>query len=152
MKASWLPGIFIVLAFIIFGVLVFSMNTKTAVQTTLSVEVTGLRNNTGNVFVCLYTASPFTNRANIAEYCKTGIINGKAATEFRNIPFRDYAVLVFHDENLNNNHDVSADNVPLEGIGLSNSFEKAANMPDFEQTKFYFGQAKQQVMVKMLYW
>jgi ABC-type xylose transport system permease subunit/uncharacterized protein (DUF2141 family) len=72
---------------------------------------------------------------------------------FRNIEYGEYAVMVLHDENNNNNWDTKSNGTPEEGYGVSNydplSIKGAQFM--FGKIKFEFNKHEQVVEIKMNY-
>lgn len=155
-NASWFPGILIALALILFALCAFfpkqTDTTKDTNTGKLTVRVTGLRNDKGNVIVCLYKAGPFTNRGNIADVRELSITGDTVTAVFAGIPFREYAVFAMHDENKNRNPDVSADNIPIEGMGISNTVIVEAELLDFEKAKFDFNGKSRELTIPLEYW
>ncbi len=160
-NAPWFPGILIILALIIFCLSVFLNKNQshayreepTNALGTLTVKVEGLRNDKGNVIFCLYIAPPFTDQGNIAKAHVTDIVEGKAKAVFSNIPLRDYAVFVLHDENNNNYPDVDTkNNVLLEGLGFSNIKEPRQAIPEFDDAKFHLDQKTSEIQVSLFYY
>ena len=159
-NAPWFPGIFIILALIVFIMLVFfgkeqlfkSGEESMSAKGTLTVKVTGLRNNIGNVIFCLYIAPPFTDQGNITDVQVLSITDGKATAIFNDISSKDYALFVLHDENLNNYPDVDANNKLLEGIGFSNIMEARQAVPEFDEAKFYFDQDSKEIEIAVFYY
>jgi uncharacterized protein (DUF2141 family) len=153
--ASWFPGILIALALLLFALFAFSPkqadNPKNANTGTLKVRVTGFRNNTGNVIVCLYKAGPFTDRQNIVDVREMSITGDTVIATFAGVPFREYAVFAMHDENKNRIPDISADNISIEGMGISNTNIVPAELLDFEKAKFAFNGKSGELTVPLEY-
>lgn len=78
------------------------------------------------------------------------IVDGKTVFEFTNLPYGDYAVIVFHDKNANGDLDHSW-GMPSEPIGYSNdwSFSLFTGMPTFEKLKFNYSQQNNSITVKV---
>lgn len=71
----------------------------------------------------------------------------KAMLIFPSMQYGNYAVIVFHDENMNNDLDHNFLRLPSEPLGFSNGFKFSlfSGMPNFEKLRFAFGVgAKQQ--------
>ena len=70
------------------------------------------------------------------------IIDGKAEIRFPDLPYGDYALVVFHDENQNGRVDHNFFNFPSEPLGYSNgfSFGLTSGMPTFEKLRIHFNQ------------
>jgi uncharacterized protein (DUF2141 family) len=70
---------------------------------------------------------------------ESGEITGKVSEViFENVPFGDYAVAVFHDENNNEEMDTNFLGIPSEAYGFSNGAEGTFGPPDFDEAKFHF--------------
>lgn len=158
-NASWFPGIFIILALIIFSLSVFfdknqsnlSSEKPTYTLGTFTVKVEGLRNNKGNAIACLYTSPPF-NRENQAGFQLTNIVDGKAILLFNDIPSGDYVFFVFHDENANNILDFGKNIVSQEGVGFSNINKPLQVMPDFDEAKIHLDKGTSEIQVAVFYY
>lgn len=69
------------------------------------------------------------------------IDQGKATLVFPQMEYGNYAVIVFHDENGNNDLDHNLLRFPAEPLGYSNGFRFTlfSGMPKFEKLQFSFG-------------
>jgi uncharacterized protein (DUF2141 family) len=106
--------------------------------TTVSVDLTGLRNKTGLVFVCM-TAKP----AAFPNGCETDpnrrVASIKAADAgpliLRDVPPGRYAIALLHDENGNKKMDKTLF-LPKEGFGFSRDAPVRMAPPKFEAAAF----------------
>jgi uncharacterized protein (DUF2141 family) len=115
---------------------------------TLTVEITGLRNANGKVNLTLYRDSkPIETRVVMID---AGTL--RASTVFDTLPQGAYAVYVFHDENLNGKMDTNFVGMPVEGYGMSNNPKKRMGRPSFDETNFQMNQPKCAIEIKMIYW
>jgi uncharacterized protein (DUF2141 family) len=104
----------------------------------LTIEATNFKNDKGVATVHLFRAQddvpkkPFMKAMNI-------IANGKATITFPNIPFGDYAAILFQDENANGILDHKF-GLPNEPMGFSNQWRLSlfSGMPSFRKLKFKF--------------
>ena len=66
---------------------------------------------------------------------------GKATLVFARLPYADYAVTVFHDENGNGELDHNFLHMPAEPLGFSNGFSLSllSGLPSFEKLRFALG-------------
>ena len=71
------------------------------------------------------------------------IINGKATIVFKEIPYNEYAAILFQDQNSNGILDHSW-GMPAEPMGFSNGWELSlfSGMPSFSKLKFEFSEQK----------
>jgi uncharacterized protein (DUF2141 family) len=105
----------------------------------LSVKTYNLKNDEGYVLVKLFRESdkiptqPFLEK-------KEKIIKGAASFTFGNIPYNNYALIVCHDENSNENVDHNFLGIPSETLRFSNQwkFSLFSGMPTFNKLKFQF--------------
>ena len=100
-------------------------------QSSLTVEITGLENNKGQVIVNLLDS----NEKDLSDL-KTSIINKKSKVTFRNLKDGLYAVRFIHDENRNNEFDTNFIGIPKEGFGFSNNAIGRFGPLDFSEWLF----------------
>lgn len=97
----------------------------------LQIEVTNLRNNSGHVSMELL------NKNNVSIKGKTQAIKGnKCIIVFNDIKDGQYAIRYFHDENSNKELDMNFIGIPTEGIGFSNDAYGTFGPEDFEEWLF----------------
>jgi uncharacterized protein (DUF2141 family) len=108
----------------------------------LTVTVDGLRNNSGYVLLCLFSAK--TSNADEPLECAKGravrtskaIISGsQAVLRFDSLEDGVYAVTIIHDENGNGALDKNFLGIPSEGVGVSTN-PSVSGKPRFAQGKF----------------
>jgi uncharacterized protein (DUF2141 family) len=63
------------------------------------------------------------------------IENNKIMCKFENIPYGNYAVSIYNDENKNNKLDLSFFGIPKEDWGISNNVRHKMSSPDFEESQ-----------------
>ena len=66
------------------------------------------------------------------------IINGKAECAFEDLPFGEYVIKVFHDENGNRKLDKNLFGAPTEAYGFSNNARAIFGPPDYKKAAFKF--------------
>jgi uncharacterized protein (DUF2141 family) len=119
----------------------------------LTVKVSGLRNELGVVQFALYNKDgsiPDKDYEHYYKILKAEIINGAATVTFSNIPAGTYAVNVLHDENKDGKIDRGFV-LPTEGVGFSNYQSIGlTNKPNFSKASFAVN-ADKTVSVKMIY-
>lgn len=120
---------------------------------TLTVEVSGLRNNKGEVQFSLYNKDGTIPDKKQNQYFlkkRMEIKNGRATVSFENLPKGRYAISVFHDENNNGKIDKGM-LTPKEGVGLSNfKTINLFNLPNFKTASFNFS-GNMQKKIKTIY-
>lgn len=73
---------------------------------------------------------------------------GKATTEFKGLPYGEYAIKIFHDENDNEELDIGWMG-PEERYGFSNDARAMMGPPDWDDAKFSVDQPEQTVAIKV---
>ena len=76
---------------------------------------------------------------------------GKATLAFARLQHGNYAVIVFHDENGNNDLDHNFLRMPAEPLGFSNGFQLTlfSGLPNFERLRFAFGAGAKPVEISV---
>ncbi|NDV69368.1 DUF2141 domain-containing protein [Dysgonomonas sp. 25] len=113
-----------------------SMITVSA-QNKLTVEVTGIKNPTGKLYVALFdTGTTFLTDKAVAG--KIEKINDTAMQLEFDVADGEYAIAIFQDENDNAKLDLGQWGIPTEKYGFSNNVDPAAlrRPPVFEECKF----------------
>jgi uncharacterized protein (DUF2141 family) len=106
---------------------------------TLTVQIEGLRNSTGNVDLLVFDQSqgwPDEIPYSIRKY-EFPAAEGNMTMKVPNLPAGDYAVIVVHDENLNRRIDKDWRGVPIEQWGMSNNPRVYMSTPAFHRAKFH---------------
>ncbi|HEY8091212.1 MAG TPA: DUF2141 domain-containing protein, partial [Polyangiaceae bacterium] len=106
----------------------------------LTVRLTGLRSNSGQVGCTIYSsAAGFPTDSSAALQRRWCPIASAASTcAFDPIPAGKYAVACFHDENKNGKLDTGLFGVPTEGTVASNNAKGFMGPPSFDKAKFAF--------------
>ncbi|MEO0376284.1 MAG: DUF2141 domain-containing protein [Cyanobacteria bacterium P01_A01_bin.17] len=139
MKTSKYLDIGITLLSILFSS-AFGMMPATAEDTTINIELIGLRSQQGSIKVCLWQQKqgfPLCESGSTA-LKKADIQPGssKVSVTFSGIPAGEYAVSAFHDENNNGKMDRDVIRRPKEGISLSNLTQISPAAMNFDSAKF----------------
>ncbi|GJQ57425.1 MAG: DUF2141 domain-containing protein [Candidatus Scalindua sp. AMX11] len=111
----------------------------------INVDVVGLESSKGLVRFCLHEANTFTkknlklerNAKHFYDDFKS-INDGNCRWTSEPIPYGDYAIIVYHDENNNNEMDRKWRIIPIEKLGISNFNEKLNSYlveEDFKKAK-----------------
>lgn len=104
----------------------------------LSLQINGLKSDKGKVLIALCNSKEqFTSDKDIYyKKVKVSINNRKAYHVFEDIPYGEYAVKIYHDENNNEKLDKSFMGIPKESYGFSNNARGTFGPPKYEDAKF----------------
>lgn len=109
-------------------------------QNTLTIEITGLRNNNGQVLLQLMD-----EKQNSVKDI-TGIIeNNTSIIVLEHLKAKKYAFRYFHDENKNRKMDINWIGIPTEGFGFSNNAKGKFGPPSFEKWIFELNDRKKMI-------
>jgi len=75
------------------------------------------------------------------------IRNGKAEWAFEDLPFGEYLIKVFHDENGNYKLDKNLFGAPAEAYGFSNNARATLGPPDYKKAAFQFDKPDRTVTI-----
>ncbi|PPK92386.1 uncharacterized protein (DUF2141 family) [Nonlabens xylanidelens] len=101
-------------------VLLFSLALSAQETFTLKVTVDNAKNDQGTMVYSLSTENQFMKAAPL-QSATVEIKDGVAVAIFENIPAGEYAVMVLHDKNGNNQMDFTDQGMPKEAYGMSNN-------------------------------
>jgi uncharacterized protein (DUF2141 family) len=120
----------------------------------LTVEITGLRNGKGQVWILVFDQhqpKAFPGKRDKAlGTAAVPIVGGKARVVFEDLPHGAYAVSVVHDENLNYKVDTNFIGIPKEGVGLSRR-PKRLGMPSFDEAKVMLDSERLELEIPIFY-
>jgi len=122
---------------------------------TLTIRVTGVRNNKGRIALALFqgeTGFPGdASKAVCLQQAEIDARTGSARFVLQGVPYGQYAVSIFHDENMNGKLDKNFVGAPKEGYGASNNPRKRMGPPPFDEAKFSLNQPAQFIEIKLMY-
>lgn len=126
---------------ILFTLFVHSVHAAQECKGDLTMKVVGLKNSEGQVkFDLDNSADTFTPSRNGKPSFmkgKTPVANNGAVYVFKNIPCGDYAIKIYHDENMNEDLDMKFIKIPKEDYSFSNC-KDCVLPPDWAKAKFTF--------------
>lgn len=74
--------------------------------------------------------------------------DGKATTKFEDLPYGEYAIKIFHDENDNEELDIGWTG-PEERYGFSNDARALMGPPDWDEAKFTLGEPEKTISIEV---
>jgi len=144
--------IFFSLACVISSLTDLSFRTPTLAQSrdqaTIILKITGFRSETGQVRIAVFNAPDKWPKD--PAYSSTVDVNSQTVTwKISDVPFGDYAVAVFHDENRNGKMDKNILGIPMEAYGFSNNQRVTFGPPKWEAVKFSVRSTVQDVSIEV---
>lgn len=116
----------------------------------LNIILTGFENNNGKLMVALNNSEDnYEENRNSFRNIAVQIVNNKAECSFDNLPFGEYAVKCYHDENNNSKLDKNFIGIPNEAYGFSNNARGSFGPPNFEDAKFTIDKNEVTIQLKV---
>lgn len=105
----------------------------------LKIKIDGFKNDNGCVRVALANSPEnYSAHKDVFRGASVGITGGQAVCVFDDIPYGEYAVKVFHDENDNGDLDTNFLGIPSEDYGFSNNASGTFGPPGWPAARFEF--------------
>jgi uncharacterized protein (DUF2141 family) len=102
---------------------------------TLTVTVTGVKSDRGQIMAGLLKADPTSGVARNAGGIAAPAVEGTTILTFTGLSEGDYAVRLFHDENSDGEMSSNMFGIPVEGFAFSNGARAGFGPPDFSEMK-----------------
>lgn len=105
----------------------------------LRVKVIGLESSSGEVRIVLFNSEKsYSKDSKAFRAVELKIKDQTCEWVFKNIPYSEYAIKLFHDENGNKKLDTNLVGFPKEPYGFSNNARARFGPPEYEKVKFMF--------------
>jgi uncharacterized protein (DUF2141 family) len=149
------PGLKRSLAVVVAAALALAMSTTPAASRgvgSIDAQITRLRNDHGQVICTLYTPSDrFPEHSHKGMTIAVPIHGNRATCRFNNVPYGDYAIVAFHDENHDGEFNQNVLGMPKEGFGFSKD-PSTLKKPVFNDAKFTVDQPVVNLTIRLNYW
>ena len=150
MKQSLFSLTLLLISVITMNTIIFSQEKQPTGQSgDMIVRITGFDSNKGDARVALCNSLENYESAIPYRHAIEEIANHTVEFTFENVPFGDYAIKCFHDENSNGTMDRNSMGIPVEAYGFSNNAAANFGPPDYDDAKFIFNKDKQIVEIKL---
>jgi uncharacterized protein (DUF2141 family) len=131
-------------------------SSDSAPKTSLTVSLTGIRNDKGQVFIQLWNKPDGFPKQGDNAYKFVAIdaskaVSGTVTATFSDLAPGSYAVSTLHDENRNGKMDNNAFGMPKEGWAVSNNVVTHTHAPSFEQASFQIPAGGQRISIALHY-
>lgn len=126
-----------------------SSSAKSSEHASIILKVTGLRSEKGQVKIAVFNSfEKWLGEEPI--YSSTINVDGQSVTwKINDVPYGDYGVAVFHDENSNGKMDKNVFGIPLEPYGFSNNVRVTFGPPKWDKAKFGVKSSTTQVSIEV---
>jgi len=116
----------------------------------LEVKITGFENNEGDCRFAIDNSKEVYEREDTVWIGKIlPIDSNQVIVVIDSIPYGEYAVKVFHDENKNGELDTDFLGIPDEDYGYSNDASGFFGPPSWEKAKFYFDKPEMKIAINI---
>lgn len=109
------------------------------------VKIDNIESDEGVIMLALYVGEDNYAENRTFNAAKVSITESVAEYTFENVPFGEYAIKCYHDENENSKLDTNMFGIPSEGYGFSNNATGNFGPADYEDAEFKF-ETNQQVV------
>jgi len=138
------------LLFWIFSLITLAGITDPPVVGTLRITVENVQKSQGKILLAVYAdddnfLSEVTYRSVHQEVNQTGVVT----VEVSDLPYGDYAVSLYHDENDNGKIDTNFMKIPKEPYGFSNNARGTFGPPKFRDAQFSFVKTEQEIRIEI---
>ena len=123
--------------------IVFAGQDNTA---TLIIHVTGFENSNGTARIALVNSKENYSADTPFKGINGEIINGEVKKTIT-LPFGEYAIKVYHDENGNKELDTRIFGIPKERYGFSNNARGTMGPPEYEKAVFSLNSSKKEIFI-----
>jgi uncharacterized protein (DUF2141 family) len=123
-----------------FSSLLFSQNELDSLQTgSLKLKIIGIENDEGTIAVALSNSrEDYESYETVYRSANIPIISNVAVYEFKDLPFGEYAIKVYHDEDSDGEINRNFLGIPSEDYGFSNNASASFGPADYDDAKFIF--------------
>ena len=115
---------------------------------TLTVLIDGFGSDKGEALIALFNSMEgYKTDAKAFRQEALPISDGKAEWVLNDLPFGEYAIKAFHDENGNYKLDRNLFGAPTEAYGFSNNARGTLGPPDYKKAMFQFGKTAMTIRI-----
>ncbi len=115
---------------------------------TIKVTITNASSDKGKILIGLYNSEAnFLKKTFKGTMSKT--VDGECEIEFNDLPYGEYAVSIFHDENDNNRLDSNFMGIPKEDNACSNQAKGFMGPPKYKDAKFMLSEKLMTIPIKL---
>lgn len=116
---------------------------------TIRINVTNIKVDTGYIMIAVYDKEDHFLTRNVATSGKYKVSHSGELECKLTMPFGDYAISIFHDENSDRKLGTNLFKIPNEPVGFSNNASSFFGPPSFEKALFSFNTDQQEHSIKL---
>jgi uncharacterized protein (DUF2141 family) len=119
----------------------------------IAVTVDGFRNTTGQARVAVFNQRQGFPDGESDAFRRTvaAIEGGRVQVRFDDLPYGEYAVSMYHDENGDQKLNKKIFGIPTEGYGVSNNVVHGMRSPKFAEAKFVLAEVEREIQIHVHY-
>ena len=130
------------------GSLIASVQAQSREQGAIILTITGFRSEKGQVKIAVFNDAGKWPKD--PAYSSTIDVKGSTVTwRINDVPYGDYAIAIFHDENGNGKMDKNLLGIPVEAYGFSNNRRVTLGPPQWDAVKFPVRNAVAEVSIEV---
>jgi uncharacterized protein (DUF2141 family) len=116
---------------------------------TLKVVITGFKSDSGKAMIALCDSKANYDAPRSFRSAAADIVGGRVELSLDSLPFGEYALKAYHDENGNGKLDTKIFGIPKESYGFSNNVKNKMGPTKYEDAKFMFEADGQEIAIAM---
>ncbi len=116
----------------------------------LKIDISNIKEAKGEIIIGIFNSeSGFLTKGKEFKSKVVKVEGNIVHCEFNDLPDGNYAVAVFHDENMDKKFNTNFMGLPKEAYGFSNNFKPIISKPKFSDTKFSLN-ADKKITIKLI--
>ena len=116
----------------------------------LQITVSNIKSVEGNIMIAVYTTDQkFLGDEMVSSTIERVTQTGEMSILVKDLPFGEYAISIYHDENANETLDTNFFKMPTEPYGFSNDARGSFGPPSFEDAKIDFKSSQQKIEIEL---
>ncbi len=104
------------------------------------VTLSGMKNDDGSLVYAMWSGPEGWLESNTVREGSVPIVDGHSEILFEDLPYGEYAISVYHDQNGNNKIDTGMFKIPKEPLGTSNDAKVRFGPPRYSDAAFMLDQ------------
>ena len=149
MLSSRIQIVFLLTSIIAFVLGIVPLLAQSPGPATVTVKITGLRSEKGQVKIAVFNSSA-TWLGDHPAYSATIEVDSRSVMwKLTGVPYGEYGLAVFHDENKNGKMDKNVLGIPQEAYGFSNNMRVTFGPPKWEKSKVVVNAATTDISIEV---